>query len=575
MDKILIADDNKDFRELLESRLRPLLEQFEILFVNDGQEAVDLLDRQEVALVVTDIRMPRLDGFGLLSYMSRHCPGVPCIIMTGHESNSVPEELAGKISLFMSKPFSPEDLGQAIIKTLEGSPGGTLRGISIVSFLQIIEMEQKTCRLDVSSNEGHLGSLYFVQGELYDAVRGELRGEKAAHRLLVMEHVHIDLRQLAAETVEREIFIGIQSLTMQAMLFKDEHGGDTPPAQARIKELLSSGVRLCEERKMKQAQETLGQLLRQDPANAMGWLWLSRTMGDQDKIKEALSRASHLKPRNHEIIREVERVRNAQGALGEGRVSRCPFCWAPNDKSKQQCSCCHAFFVVSPAMFSEMGAAVPGLMDEAIDRFQRILLAGPNEKILYFLGLAYLNRNALDNALDTFDELAGLEQSEDFYRQQIAMLLEFLATRQLGAEEDEQEKPETRETPSEDRRPVILVAEDNPIARKVVAMTLRRNDFEAVEAVDGVEAIGRLTKEAPDLVILDIMMPKLDGYELLKIMKQRDDWKNIPVIILSARDNLVEKMKGKVAGANSYLSKPFKPEVLIEIVTKLLAKARK
>lgn len=102
----------------------------------------------------------------------------------------------------------------------------------------------------------------------------------------------------------------------------------------------------------------------------------------------------------------------------------------------------------------------------------------------------------------------------------------------------------------------ILVADDEAEIRDVLRLYLEKDGYEVTEAADGVEAMEKLRKEKPDLAILDIMMPGLDGYRVLRNIREDN---NIPVIMLSAKDTDSDKILGLDMGADDYITKPFAP----------------
>jgi twitching motility two-component system response regulator PilG len=121
---------------------------------------------------------------------------------------------------------------------------------------------------------------------------------------------------------------------------------------------------------------------------------------------------------------------------------------------------------------------------------------------------------------------------------------------------------------SEPRRGKILVVEDSGMARKALVRVLA--GYETVEAADGFEALGKLGEGKPDLVLLDLILPKMDGYAVLAAMKKDENYKDIPVIVLTSRDALFDKLKGKMSGTDEYLTKPIKPSEVIAKVKKYL-----
>ncbi|MCK5385954.1 MAG: response regulator, partial [Gammaproteobacteria bacterium] len=111
------------------------------------------------------------------------------------------------------------------------------------------------------------------------------------------------------------------------------------------------------------------------------------------------------------------------------------------------------------------------------------------------------------------------------------------------------------------------------MARKLVVNTLVEKNYSVFEAVDGEEAVKLVREVMPDLVLLDLILPKMDGYEVLDIIRGDKEYKNLPVIALTSRDALFDKLKGKMRGTDEYLTKPVKPQELLEKVEKHLARA--
>ena len=118
----------------------------------------------------------------------------------------------------------------------------------------------------------------------------------------------------------------------------------------------------------------------------------------------------------------------------------------------------------------------------------------------------------------------------------------------------------------------LLIVEDEEHLRELVKMNLERNGFNCLTAVDGLEAIEVVADEMPDLVILDLKIPKLPGEEVCKKIKSEELTKNIPVIMLTAKSSIVDKVVGKVIGADCYLAKPCEIKTLVENINRLLEK---
>jgi DNA-binding response OmpR family regulator len=118
----------------------------------------------------------------------------------------------------------------------------------------------------------------------------------------------------------------------------------------------------------------------------------------------------------------------------------------------------------------------------------------------------------------------------------------------------------------------ILIAEDERDIRDLVAFTLRFAGYEVVAAVNGEEAVALAPKENPDLILMDVRMPRMTGYEACRILKANSEMKDIPVVFLSAQGQESEIQTGLGVGAEEYLLKPFAPDQLTERVRAILAK---
>jgi two-component system, OmpR family, alkaline phosphatase synthesis response regulator PhoP len=116
----------------------------------------------------------------------------------------------------------------------------------------------------------------------------------------------------------------------------------------------------------------------------------------------------------------------------------------------------------------------------------------------------------------------------------------------------------------------ILVVDDEIYIVHILDFSLGMEGYEVLTALDGEQALERARAEHPDLIVLDIMMPKLDGYETCKLLKAGPETKDIPVILLSAKGRNVDQKVGFEVGANDYITKPFSPRKLVERINALL-----
>ncbi len=117
---------------------------------------------------------------------------------------------------------------------------------------------------------------------------------------------------------------------------------------------------------------------------------------------------------------------------------------------------------------------------------------------------------------------------------------------------------------------LIMTADDSASVRQMVAFTLKQNGYEVVEAVDGQDALSKLSTKKVDMLLTDLNMPKMDGIGLIKGVRSGTLNKFIPIIMLTTESQDSKKSEGKSAGATGWIVKPFKPEQLIAVVKKVL-----
>jgi len=119
-------------------------------------------------------------------------------------------------------------------------------------------------------------------------------------------------------------------------------------------------------------------------------------------------------------------------------------------------------------------------------------------------------------------------------------------------------------------RKKILIVDDEPEMVNMLKMRFEANNYEIASANDGEEALKKVEEFTPDLIILDLMLPKIDGYKVCTMLKQDEKYKKIPILMLTARSLHLDKVVGIECGAEGYVTKPFDAEVLLEKVRGLL-----
>ena len=116
----------------------------------------------------------------------------------------------------------------------------------------------------------------------------------------------------------------------------------------------------------------------------------------------------------------------------------------------------------------------------------------------------------------------------------------------------------------------VLLVDDSRVVRKIVEMTLWRERIEVVSATDGLGALAAVTDTQPDLMLLDILLPRMDGYQVCQVVRHHQDYRDLPILLLSGKDTVFDRVRGKLAGATDYISKPFDPAELVWTVKRYL-----
>ena len=114
--------------------------------------------------------------------------------------------------------------------------------------------------------------------------------------------------------------------------------------------------------------------------------------------------------------------------------------------------------------------------------------------------------------------------------------------------------------------PKVLVIDDSKTIRRTAEALLTKAGYSVITANDGFEALSKIADQHPDVIFIDIMMPRLDGYQTCALIKNNNRFKDTPVIMLSSKDGLFDRARGRIVGSDRYLTKPFTKEELVDTV---------
>jgi twitching motility two-component system response regulator PilG len=242
--------------------------------------------------------------------------------------------------------------------------------------------------------------------------------------------------------------------------------------------------------------------------------------------------------------------------VGENPFADCPYCRAKNDAQAYQCDSCSAILTLSDLeMLLAHQNANKQILGFAVERMeaereQRAF----SEDELKVLGMAYINLKNFPWGLDCLQEAQRLNPNDVLLSGQVnALSIRFAEIREQEEAHEALPKGKT-----------ILVVDDSATVRKLIAGKLEKSGHEVICAVDGVDALEKIEEIIPDLILLDINMPRMDGYQVCKLIRNNHATENVPVVMISGKDGFFDKVRGRMSGTTGYITKPFGPETLMK-----------
>jgi CheY-like chemotaxis protein len=222
---ILIVDDESDVLDFLKSGLHTYKDRLNVHTASSGEEALRIIDELQIALVITDIRMPGMDGFELILNVRKRNPDTRFIVMTGYGSD---EALAKcekyKAIDYLSKPFEFGNFVEKMFRALKPARGfwtGKLHGFQLTDALQLVHMVRKSQIIRVNTEFGEECLIYIKDGEVVHAKLEDLEGEEAFYKIIALEGGKIESLALT-EQVPITIQRSLGALLLEGMRLKDE-----------------------------------------------------------------------------------------------------------------------------------------------------------------------------------------------------------------------------------------------------------------------------------------------------------------------------------------------------------------
>jgi twitching motility two-component system response regulator PilG len=569
MKTILIVDDDKKFQHLVVDGLKAYgsvtTRQITDLIVKsatNGEEAVSVLTRFKVDLVVCDIKGLATHGFALIAYMKQsEYRDIPVIVVTADtpEMKSRLDQMG--VSDYLKKPFVLFELLEKMMGVLDESSKVLISDFTVPNFLKALNTEKKTCTVEVTSQQ-NVGYLHLENGKLIDAETNDLTGDNAVIEVLRWQNTELKVNGLSSN--KRRIRSPINQLLIQAAQTKDKKADVDSTPDPVFDEIIT----LAEGHHYKEARKRLTALLKENPRNHKGWLWYSRITDKITWIEKSLNNARKIASKDLEVLEEIKKFELAKKVLRGEQFSRCPFCWAPLNGKRLECPYCRAYLFIDDQLLTRSEAAKREPLQQAIDKYTRVVTKETNGDAHYYLSIAYLNLGQWEKGLYQLNNTVESFPEKKFYADQLQTLMGLLtSSNDVYVQETVEKQIGSDLTPTavdETGKKRILVVENSPAVRKAISITLSKRGHEVIEAQDGLEAINCLDKTRPDVILMDTMLPKLDAQRVLAIIQENSGLKDIPVIVLTNKDGFLSRVKRKLSRSTAYLPKPFDLSELIE-----------
>lgn len=326
-------------------------------------------------------------------------------------------------------------------------------------------------------------------------------------------------------------------------------------SEALFRLLLSAGVAAVRRSDPVAAKPLLDEALGLDPQNESALLWRAGIASTPEEGIQLLQAVLAINPEN---ARAHQGIAHFEALLAP--KWQCPLCETPaRDDPGSDCPRCKAVLTLDdPARFGRPTGADVRILKAVATRLYEATKNSKEPRTAYLLGLCYLNLGYRNEGVQALQTVARHHSATPAWKAAITNLVQHFGVQATSAT-------------ARPARPTVFVVDDSPTIQKLVTATLSAAGYEAVAVGSGEQAVEWLRGSAmPKLFILDVNMPGMDGFQLCKLLRQTPETARIPVVFLTGKDGLLNKLRGQWAGAAEYLIKPFDPQKLVATVQKLV-----
>jgi twitching motility two-component system response regulator PilG len=411
------------------------------------------------------------------------------------------------------------------------------------------------------------GFLHLRNGAIVAAEFGDLTGNGAALDMARWKLAEISELE-SNPVIKKNVYLSIKEIER---IFHDLQIEHLTPSDYDDQAELEQAVLLIHQFRYREAGALLSKIIKYNRFNYIAWIWYSRLLGNMDSIRKAVDEAQKWGDHEPDVYRELKKIGVGMADISEGKVKRCLFCWTPLNPKSFKCSYCHSLQSIKKEKHD------PGIRKSDLKESINLYIGGlkqdrQNGHTGYTLAVGLFNLGMKEKALQYLDYILKKHPTNQVYSSARQLLTSMMPKRSTvlnkGAKTATNRFSTATSVANAQDSTTILVVEDSPTARKVIKMVLTREGFGIVEASSGEEALQQAKTARPNLVLLDVMLPDMSGFDVLPLLREQEHLIDIPVVMLTGKKGSADRMKGMLAGSAEYLTKPFDPKKLTNVIKK-------